>query len=270
MKILYFGSDVFLPVFNDLVNSSHEIVALYTYHDAKEYIRDENIVHLAQTAKIPVHHDRISDDAMIRLFEEGKIDLVISAEYDRRIPTPKIEKYRGVNIHNSLLPQGRGYFPIESRLIQGYDYGGVTIHKMVEAFDCGDIMLQERFDISQEDNDRILYQRCAQIARGMTLSLLDNLEYIWNNATPQPQGGSYWYLPKAPDYTITTAMTEQEIKHIYRAFGRFTRVEYSGEIFAVEHLVCYNKDIVVPLDENHIVVPAVNCNIDITLQKNII
>ncbi len=147
MKILYFGSDVFLPVFQDLVESDHKIVALYTYHDDREYIRDEGVVALAKAHDIPVHHDRITEAEMIALCQSGVVDLVLSAEYDRKIPTPDIPEYHGVNIHNSLLPEGKGYFPIEMRLYQGYDYGGVTLHKMVERFDCGELVLQEKFDI---------------------------------------------------------------------------------------------------------------------------
>ena len=36
MKIIYFGTDGFYECFKYLVNSEHEIVALYTYHNENE------------------------------------------------------------------------------------------------------------------------------------------------------------------------------------------------------------------------------------------
>ena len=54
------------------------------------------------------------------------------------------KKFRGINIHNSLLPEGKGYFPIEMRIYKGYDYGGVTIHQLTDNFDEGAIVMPKK------------------------------------------------------------------------------------------------------------------------------
>ncbi len=46
MKIVYFGSDVFLDVFRYL-HENHEILALYTYHMEEDYFNEHNMVQLA-------------------------------------------------------------------------------------------------------------------------------------------------------------------------------------------------------------------------------
>lgn len=240
MKIIYFGTDVFLSIFRWLIESEHEILALYTYHNQDEYIRDEGVCALAKQYEIPIHHERITEAEVTEAFQTGRCDLLLSAEYDAKIPTPNIENFRGVNIHNSLLPEGRGYFPVEMRIFKGYDYGGVTIHKLVEKFDQGDIVLQKKFPIATTENDRMIYAKCNAVAAKMTKELLGAFEEYWQNAIEQ-QGGSYWEKPTKEDYTITEDMTIAQIEHVYRSFGRFTVVQYDDKEDKVEHIETQNS-----------------------------
>lgn len=240
MNILYFGSDVFLSTFEYLLSSEHTIAALYTYHEETEYIREEQIKALAQKHGIPVHYERITLEMLTDLFHSGQIDLVISAEYDRKIPVPDIPGFYGINIHNSLLPEGRGYFPIEMRLFHGYDYGGVTIHKLASKIDHGDILIQEKFDILPSENDRDIYKKCSQLACSMVQKLLADFDSYWALAVPQTGQGSYWNLPIPQDYTVKDTMSAKEISHIYRSFGRFTQILLDGNLYHVEHLSCHS------------------------------
>lgn len=266
MNILYFGSDVFLTTFASLAEGPHRVLALYTYHEESEYIREEGVSALAKAHNIPVHYDRITKEALQELFESGQADLVISAEYDRKIPIPESTRFRGVNIHNSLLPEGRGYLPIEMRLFQGYDYGGVTLHKLAERIDCGDILLQRRFDILPEDNDRSLYRRCRELGRQMVTEFLTDPELYWGRAQKQPEGGSYWKLPHPENYTVTVSMTAREIRHIYRSFGRFTRVACREQLWAVENLLCRPVGTAIPALEGSIFLSAADCIVEFVPQ----
>ena len=45
MKIVYFGSDVFLDVF-EYLHLNHEILVLYTYHMEEDYFNEHNIVQI--------------------------------------------------------------------------------------------------------------------------------------------------------------------------------------------------------------------------------
>ena len=144
MKIIYFGTDVFYECFKYLVNSEHEIVALYTYHNENEYIREDKVAALAKNNNIPIRYNKMTLDEAQTLFSSNDCDLFFSAEYDSKIPIPDTKNFRGINIHNSLLPEGKGYFPIEMRIYKGYDYGGVTIHQLTDNFDEGAIVMQKK------------------------------------------------------------------------------------------------------------------------------
>lgn len=236
MKIIYFGIDVYLSCFEWLLQSEHEVIALYTYHEPKEYIRDEKICALAKKHNIPIHHDRISYDEVENLFKNKQCDLLLSAEYDAKIPVLNCVNFYGVNFHNSLLPEGKGYFPIEVRLFKGYVYGGITLHKLAERFDTGDIILQKKFAITPQDNSYAIYQKCNILALKMLKEFLSDVPNYWKVAEKQLGKGSYWNKPSAADYTIEANMTVKEIVHIYRSFAKLTKVNYQGKVYKVEHV----------------------------------
>jgi len=56
-----------------------------------------------------------------------------------------------VNLHGSLLPQYRGAAPINWAVINGEAYTGVTTFQLQHAIDTGNILLQEKFAIGEND-----------------------------------------------------------------------------------------------------------------------
>lgn len=242
MKIIYFGTDVFFECFKFLVDSEHEIVSLYTYHNEDEYIREEKVAALATENNIPVIYDKLTESQALSLFIDKKCELFFSAEYDSKIPTPNIESFRGINIHNSLLPEGKGYFPIEMRLYKGYDYGGVTIHKLTSKFDQGDILLQKKFNIALSENDRDVYHKCHMSAVVLTKNMMTDFDYYWDNAKKQIGNGSYWLKPSLEELIISEDLDVKKAKHIYRSFGRLCYVQYDGILYKVEVIADVGDD----------------------------
>ncbi|MFR2694775.1 MAG: formyltransferase family protein [Enterocloster bolteae] len=59
------------------------------------------------------------------------------AEYSHKIPVPDDSRFYGVNIHSSLLPEGRSYYPIECAMERGLGRSGVTMHKIAKSLDRG-------------------------------------------------------------------------------------------------------------------------------------
>ena len=79
-------------------------------------------------------------------------DLVfISTEYDRIIK-PHLFKTKWLyNIHFSLLPAYKGVYPSVWPILNGEKYAGVTLHKMDQGIDTGDIIAQKRFRLSAKE-----------------------------------------------------------------------------------------------------------------------
>ena len=55
MKVVYFGSDVFLSCFEYFVEK-HQVLALYTYHNDEDYFTEYAIVRRAGSLASPVHY----------------------------------------------------------------------------------------------------------------------------------------------------------------------------------------------------------------------
>ena len=116
MKVVYFGSDVFLSCFEYFVEK-HQVLALYTYHNDEDYFTEYAIVKRAGELGIPVHYEAISPEEIRRYFTEEGCELFFIAEYDRILTLPEeLPAFRGINTHSSLLPQGRSYYPIEGAM----------------------------------------------------------------------------------------------------------------------------------------------------------
>ena len=70
MKIVYFGTDVFLSCFEYFVRH-HHIMALYTYHNGEDYFTEYAIVRRARELGIPVHYESVTEEEILRYMEDG-------------------------------------------------------------------------------------------------------------------------------------------------------------------------------------------------------
>ena len=84
--------------------------------------------------------------------EKGNVDWVISSGYAPIIKEPIILKYKNriINLHNSLLPYGKGIYPNLWSFIEGTP-SGVSIHYIDSDIDTGDIIVQKEVVFSTDD-----------------------------------------------------------------------------------------------------------------------
>ncbi len=91
------------------------------------------------------------------------LDIAVSAWFGFILKKPFIDLflYGCVNLHNSLLPQGRGKYP-HVWAIYGEEPYGVTIHYIDEGIDSGDIIAQREVPIKETDIAGTLYSRSLE------------------------------------------------------------------------------------------------------------
>ncbi len=233
MKIAYFGSDVFLPCFEYFLQK-HEVLALYTYHNDEDYFSEYSIVKLAGERGIPVHYEAIPEQKVRNLFINEGCGLLFSAEYDRLVPVPEdLPAFRGINIHSSLLPQGRSYYPIEGAMERGLEHTGVTLHKLAARLDQGDILDRRTIKLLPETDSIDVYLQCAAYAREMTEKIMEDLEGYWHRAVPQKEKLPYWKRPLDPLLTLEHTMTCAKAQAVFKKYNSMTQVLAEGEWFYV-------------------------------------
>jgi methionyl-tRNA formyltransferase len=93
-----------------------------------------------------------------------------------------------INVHASLLPQYRGAAPINRAIMNGETETGVTTFKLQHAIDTGNILLQERVAILDEDNSGTLHDKLMEAGARLLVETVKGLAAGTLKEIPQPQG----------------------------------------------------------------------------------
>ncbi len=131
-----------------------------------------------------------------------------------------IPRYGCMNLHASLLPKYRGAAPIQWAIINGEAETGLTTFLLTEEMDAGDILLQERVPISDEDTAGTLHDKLAQLGPDLVLQTLAGLEK--GTLTPRPQDHSQaTFAPKIESTMgqIDWAQPARKIFHLIRGLN---------------------------------------------------
>ena len=128
------------------------------------------VVAIAERNKIPVllieKEQFFRGTAYLPELETFKINFIVLAGFLWKIPNPLITAFPFsiVNIHPALLPSygGKGMYGINVHtavMESGDKESGITIHFVDEHYDNGDIIFQDRCDISPSDTPQSLAQK---------------------------------------------------------------------------------------------------------------
>ena len=215
MKAAYIGIDILYPALTSLYDTGCEILKIFTCKTDNVTEFNTQTTAFAGEHSIPLQTDRIKREDLYKLHEMG-CDFVLVGGYYHIIPV--IEEMPIVNTHPSLLPVGRGAWPMPITILKGLKESGVTLHRMVKELDAGNIILQEKIPVFPEDDLISLSKRQHSVIPGMVKELVSDFDNLWNNAYPQPEGDWYWDMPTEDDYTVRSDMSYEEADLILRAF----------------------------------------------------
>lgn len=150
MRIVFAGSPEFaVPVLEKLTESGKNVVAVITQPDKpkgrKKILTPTPVKECAQKLNIPVFDFvRIRDN--VAALKNISADIMITCAYGQILTEEVLGCFhKGVwNIHASLLPLFRGASPIQSAILAGETYTGVTVMKTELSLDTGDMLLVKR------------------------------------------------------------------------------------------------------------------------------
>lgn len=150
MKIAYAGTPEYaVAPLKALIDGGFDVVAVITQPDKpvgrKHVLTPSPVKSFALECGIPVYDfERIKDS--VKQVEGIGADLLITCAYGQILTQPVLNAFPlGVyNLHASLLPLHRGASPIQSAILSGEKYTGVTVMRTELSLDCGDILLVKR------------------------------------------------------------------------------------------------------------------------------
>lgn len=111
---------------------------------------------VSRTGKLTENHELISE------LETNKPDVIFVIDFGQIIKPPFLD-FMCLNIHPSLLPEYRGAAPIQRALLDGKKKTGVTVFRLAQSMDAGDILAQREVNIASEQNASDLYNILADI-----------------------------------------------------------------------------------------------------------
>ena len=116
--------------------------------------------------------------SIIEEIKSIKPDFIFVAAYGKILNKEVLDlpKFGSINVHSSLLPKYRGAAPINWSIINGDKTTGVTIMKMDEGMDTGDIILSEELDIGEFDNVETLTEKLAIVGSNLIEIFINNFK----------------------------------------------------------------------------------------------
>lgn len=127
-----------------------------------------------------------------------------------------------VNLHGSLLPQYRGAAPINWAVINGEKETGVTTFKLKQEIDTGDILLQERFSIGENETAGEVHDKMKEIGAELLVKTVKRLAE-----------GSLSELPQDPG----SGIRDQAIQHAPKIFTETCRIDFYKPVAEVHNLI---------------------------------
>jgi len=228
--VVFCGNPEFaVPVLDRLLTSRHSVVAAVASPD-KPRGRGRKLSPLpvkerALAARIPVMQPVSLRDAEflsdVRALDPDCLVVVAFRILPRELfALPRLGSF---NVHPSLLPRGRGPAPIRWTLLRGERETGVTIIRLSETVDGGDILRQERTAVGDDEDFGSLHDRLAQTGAGLLLEVLDAFE---SGTPPEPMPQDETQVTTAPklraaDFELDWNRSAHELNHHIRALSPF-------------------------------------------------
>lgn len=182
MKTVFFASSEFaVPSLKRLLNSSHEVSAVVTQPDREKgrhlRVQPTAVKKAVPSGKAIYQPENLRDSSVRKYLRSLSADLFVVIAFGQILPKEilKIPKIYSINIHPSLLPKYRGAAPVNWAIINGEAETGLTVIRMNEKMDAGDIILQKAVKIENEDTSVILDRRLSELG---SILLLDVLRFI--------------------------------------------------------------------------------------------
>jgi methionyl-tRNA formyltransferase len=196
MRIMFMGTpDFAVSTLEEISKTNHEVVAVVTQPD-KPKGRSDKLIYTPVKEKalelgIKVYQPtRVKDDSFMEILEEINPELIVVVAFGQILPKRVLDypKYGCINVHASILPKYRGSAPIQWAVIDGEKETGVTIMKMDEGVDTGDIIDVATIKLDRKETGGSLFDKLSILGGKL---LADNLEKIESgNVNPIKQDES--------------------------------------------------------------------------------
>lgn len=193
IRIIYMGTpDFAVESLRALVEGGYNVVAVVTMPDKPagrgHQLQFSAVKQYALSVGLPVlQPEKLKDESFLEELQSYNADLQIVVAF-RMLPEvvwnmPRLGTF---NLHASLLPQYRGAAPINWAVMNGDSETGATTFMLQHEIDTGNIILQERISIADDENVGSVHDRLMLMGASLVTRTVDTIIDCENKATPLP------------------------------------------------------------------------------------
>ena len=180
IRIIYLGTpDFAAESLRALVEGGYNVVAVVTMPDKPagrgHQLQFSAVKQYALSVGLPVlQPERLKDETFLEELRSYQADLQIVVAF-RMLPEvvwnmPRLGTF---NLHASLLPQYRGAAPINWAVMNGDTQTGATTFMLQHEIDTGNVILQERLAIAEDENVGSVHDRLMVMGAGLVTRTVD-------------------------------------------------------------------------------------------------
>ena len=285
LRIIYMGTPEFaVESLRALVEGGYNVVAVVTMPDKPagrgHRMQYSAVKQYALEAGLPLlQPEKLKDPVFLEELKSYHADLQIVVAF-RMLPEAvwAMPHFGTFNLHAALLPQYRGAAPLNWAVINGDKETGATTFMLKHEIDTGNIILQERMPIGEDENVGSVHDRLMLLGKDLVLKTVDLIIDCENKGidvptTPQTETCGLRPAPKIFKDTceIDFGKTATEIHNFVRGLSPYPAAwcnltingkEYSNvKIYSVEplskeqaapYLAHTDKEIVVPCNGGYV------------------
>jgi methionyl-tRNA formyltransferase len=180
MRTIFFGSSGFsVPILRSIARHTICVVTKKARPKGRGYSLDDNEVKkAAEELDIPLIEINSFKDDVVKTLPDYRPDLFVVASFGLIVPkwVLDVPLVGPINVHPSLLPLYRGPSPIQWAILSGDEMTGITLIRMNEKMDEGDVIYQEQVMIRQNENCIDLFERLSTRVAGILPDIFDYIE----------------------------------------------------------------------------------------------
>ena len=231
LKIIFAGTpDFAVPALQALCDKGYEVVGVLTQPDRPSgrglKLHPSPMKLKANELGIPVYQpSELKSNASYESLAAIDFNVMIVAAYGLIIPQSILDlpSFGCFNIHASLLPRWRGAAPIHRAILMGDEVTGVTIMRVVQKLDAGDMIKKTEIQISEKDTTEQLTKTLAASGAHLMTEVMDELMSKGSLQSIAQDEASVTYAEKVTkeESTINWQDTSLVIARKIRAFNSF-------------------------------------------------
>lgn len=226
MRIVFFGFQTWgYKTLQALIDLGHDLPLAVTHPASAESYKaiwSAPVEELAREHGIPLHVAEDVDAETIDLVAGCRPDVIVVNSWYHRMPPElyDLPRHCTLNFHDSLLPKFTGFSPVLWALISGESEFGLTVHRMDDGLDTGDVLVQRSLPIGPTDTGTELVLRGMDLIPGVLEEALRALESGTAVFRPQRKAErTYFHKRSERDSLIDWSWPAEDLERFVRALS---------------------------------------------------